>query len=127
MNIKQFLSLIILTAISQFSLNANDALNKQLHQAVGYQANLEKTQELLDKGANVNAINPASGNTPLHTAIYYGSWYRWEDPYEKIVKLLLERGADTSIQNKRGDTPIRLAEISGNPSVINLVKETLEN
>lgn len=49
---------------------------------------------LVKHGANINARD-AHGKTPLHHA--------YENP--KILRVLLELGADTRIQNGRGHTP----------------------
>jgi ankyrin repeat protein len=55
---------------------------------------------LLDKGANVNAIDAKTGKTGLHYAV--------EGLYTEIVKMLLNKGADPNLRDKEGLTPILL-------------------
>jgi len=59
---------------------------------------------LLDKGANVNALDNDM-NTPLHKtfAVYQ------EDRRRAIIQLLIDRGADINAQNKMGVTFMHLA------------------
>lgn len=56
------------------------------------------TQDLIKAGTNVNAIDPVTGNAPLHEA--YG--------YRTVAALLLG-GAKTTIKNKEGILPIQSA------------------
>jgi ankyrin repeat protein len=65
---------------------------------------LEAVKMLLDRGADVNAIDD-NGDTPMHGAAY--------GAYPTVVKLLAERGADPQIwkdKNKFGRTPLFIAE-----------------
>lgn len=57
-------------------------------------------EELLAKGANVNAKG-AYGWTPLHTAV--------ADGLKDIAELLLAKGADINAQSNNGMTPLHLA------------------
>ena len=56
---------------------------------------------LIKQFANVNGRND-SGDTPLHYAVQHND--------NSIIKILLENGADRHIQNKKGLTPIGLAQ-----------------
>ncbi|KAL8708465.1 MAG: hypothetical protein Q9220_006622 [cf. Caloplaca sp. 1 TL-2023] len=57
---------------------------------------------LLDYGADVNAVHPATGKTALHFAI--------ENPYYKgytnLIRNLLEHAADPNVLDKNGDSPL---------------------
>ena len=55
---------------------------------------------LLDRGARVNAVDEA-GNTALHHVVDKG--------FGRVVELLVERGADLEIANRRGQTPRAVA------------------
>lgn len=62
-------------------------------------------RELLNKGADVNAI--FSGNNPLHIACSNNN--------EIIIDILLEAEANVSVVDQRGDTPLHLALNFYNP------------
>jgi hypothetical protein len=59
---------------------------------------------LIDFGADLTAVNIA-GNTPLHTAASRNS--------KGCVQWLLKRGADRQKLNKTGQTPERIAALTG--------------
>jgi hypothetical protein len=63
---------------------------------------------LLDKGASVNATN-RDGNTPLHIAAFLCN--------EEIVRLLLQRGANPSLKNKRGETAVDVVRGAWGPEL----------
>ena len=58
---------------------------------------LEAVATAIELGADVNATNQA-GDTALHTAANQG--------FNSIVQLLADRGAELSVKNKRGLTPL---------------------
>ena len=72
---------------------------------------------LLDRGAiAADAVEPASGNGALHYAA--GA----ERP--EIVQLLLERGVDPSVKNKKGQTPRDVSPAGGRSAELLLAAET---
>ncbi|KAF4711840.1 hypothetical protein FOZ63_023761, partial [Perkinsus olseni] len=52
-----------------------------------------------DFGANVNYVNPRTGECPLHAAAVR------TDGGMEMLSLLLDRGADAGVQNSMGCTP----------------------
>jgi uncharacterized protein len=77
-----------------------DAVNAADETAVmmaALRGNLEWTQRLLDRGAQVNR----KGWTPLH--------YAASGPEPKVVSLLLDRGADIEARSPNGTTPLMMA------------------
>lgn len=58
----------------------------------------------LELGADVNRVN-ASGDTALHAAAGQGD--------DGVVQLLVSKGADLNVKNKRGLTPLALAKGEG--------------
>ena len=58
----------------------------------------EQVKHLLEMGADVNATEPSSGNTPLIEASAF--------KLPKIVKMLLEKRADVNVKNKKGNTAL---------------------
>lgn len=69
--------------------------NTPLHQAC-ISGNLDITQYLIKRGADINAQNHQE-NTPLHLAA--------EKNHFKIVKFLVEKGASPNLKNFRGHVP----------------------
>lgn len=55
------------------------------------------------------------GNTPVHAACKVGAL--------EALEFLLDRGADTTIQNKRGDTPLHVAVQEGHEHIYNRLME----
>jgi ankyrin repeat protein len=62
---------------------------------------LEAVTLCVELGADVNAVN-AAGDTPLHGAAYRGA--------DRIVHLLVDKGAKVNVKNKRQWTPLTVAE-----------------
>ena len=60
--------------------------------------------QLLDKGSNINALD-ANGNTPLMLSLHYEN--------SDIATILMNRGADYSIQNKFKKTALDMANERG--------------
>jgi len=82
----------------------------------------EVIEFLLERGADINKIETyllptrfQPKGTPLYVAASEGD--------EKVVKLLLERGADPSIRSTRGWTPMRAAKEHDHETVVALLLE----
>ena len=82
--------------------------------AAAFNGHLAICRLLLDKGAQVDAIN-SFGYTPLHYAAYQG--------HVEIVCLLCDRGADVEARDNEGWRPLHWAAYNGHISV---VKELIE-
>ncbi|MHB1456855.1 MAG: ankyrin repeat domain-containing protein [Armatimonadota bacterium] len=70
---------------------------------------IETVRTALDKGADVNALDEPEGTTLLHIAA--------EEDHIDIVKLLIERGADTEVENGFGETPLHQTAVHECPQV----------
>ncbi len=88
----------------------------ELHIAVE-EGNLEKVKKLIADGVNINAVTNQC-NTPLLTAEKSRSSDRFE-----IIKLLLDKGADSSKKDKQGRTIVDLALRSTDRSLSEFFEE----
>lgn len=62
----------------------------------------EVVQFLLEQGAKANIVIPEDGTTPLHIAVEHGD--------TECVKILCECGADVTVKNNAGESPMELAK-----------------
>ena len=68
---------------------------------VSHGASLEAARAACELGADVNAVN-AAGDTALHGAAHIRA--------DALVQLLADRGAVLDVKNRRGETPLMVAE-----------------
>ncbi|MDL5377514.1 M48 family metallopeptidase [Exiguobacterium mexicanum] len=94
-----------------------DAMAEEPIQGLAYNAaTYEEFETLLADGADVNTQD-LYDDTPLHNLLYN------EGVDIDTVELLLESGADVSLENKDGMTPAELAADSGQPQgIIDLIQ-----
>lgn len=62
-------------------------------------------EKLIEAGADVNAVNPSDGNTPLLLAS--------EVDNIEIVRLLIQKNAAVNMANKVGTTPLHKSASNG--------------
>ena len=95
----------IIKALVQAGANIN-ARDKSgytpLHEAAPRDNNLDIINALIQAGADINAREQLYGNTPLHRMVLANQ--------QQAVLLLLENGADATISNANGKTPLALAD-----------------
>ena len=72
---------------------------------------------LLELGADPNPQDE-QGNTPMHRLAQRGTG-------REFARLLLEHGADLSIKNVKGETPLDLAAKAKQPALLNFLREHL--
>ena len=72
----------------------------------------EEVKRRISQGAEVNAIR--IGQSLLHIACQSGN--------KKIVELLINSGADVNVSNRRGLTPLDIAERDGQTEIIELLR-----
>ena len=77
-------------------------------------ANIPLMDLLLQHGADVNAQETESGNTPLYVAASFGR--------EEVVALLLEKGADPNIVNREGWSPRHSAVVNGYKDIADKIR-----
>jgi ankyrin repeat protein/HEAT repeat protein len=82
-----------------------------LHLAA-YTGNIDKAEELIKSGAEINQKNKF-GVAPLHKAADKG--------HTKMVELLIEKGAEINLKNDFGATPLHRAAFEGHIEVAKLL------
>lgn len=68
---------------------------------------------LINKGEDVNEVNPANGWTPLHAAAANG--------HPKMCETLIEHGANVNAQDAQGMTPLHLAMARGHSKTVGVL------
>ncbi len=68
---------------------------------------------LITSGADFNARNTSNDATPLHRAVVGG--------HREVVETLLAHGADMDVKNRRGRTPLAVANQFGRAEIVELL------
>lgn len=79
----------------------------------------DSVRALLDSGVNVNRTDPSDGRTLLSTAAHAG--------LVDITALLLCRGADPSLCDNQGQTPLTLAARQGHVGVLQIMLDWIQD
>lgn len=79
----------------------------------------DSVRALLDSGINVNRTDPSDGRTLLSTAAHTG--------LVDITALLLCHGADPSISDNQGQTPLTLAARQGHVGVLQVILDWIQD
>lgn len=88
--------------------------------------NIRLAQLLIGNGAKLNCQNDI-GNTALHLAVWAGSPHDTPDsPAFAIVRMLLDAGADTTIENDRGRNVLELADFLIRPEMSRFLKDYMQ-
>ena len=74
---------------------------------------------LISSGAKINELDD-DGEAILHYAI---SDFIYLEARPKVIKWLLERGADPNLRNAKGETPLQLADRNDNEQIAKLLLE----
>ncbi|PKK51854.1 hypothetical protein CI102_5877, partial [Trichoderma harzianum] len=67
-------------------------------------------QQLLKVGAKIDAVSEAGNQTPLHIAV--------RNKYRDIVKILLDKGASTTLYNSLDFSPLQHSLYIGNLELV---------
>jgi ankyrin repeat protein len=87
--------------------------NEALHAVLALSKDGDVTRLLIERGADVNAMQTA-GYRPLHQAAVAGR--------EDLVRMLLEAGAEKMVRCDRGKTPAEYARERGHAAVAELLE-----
>ncbi|MBT28688.1 MAG: hypothetical protein CMO01_03425 [Thalassobius sp.] len=87
---------VVLVAGSLFTANAQESNIPPIFTAI-QRNNVQQVESMLDSGTDPGSSDMLR-NTALHQAAFYG--------YEKIIELLVAKGADINAVNEAGQTPL---------------------
>ncbi|MEM7617699.1 MAG: ankyrin repeat domain-containing protein, partial [Pseudomonadota bacterium] len=111
------IELVKLLTINGAKVNAKDNNgNLPFHNAAYYghmEVSTYLAQILFEYNANNNIINSSYSDSPLIKAV--------SKEYYDIVNILMERGADLDVTNKKGETVLHIASRLGNQEIIELI------
>lgn len=71
---------------------------------------LAATKLCIELGGDVNAQADSTGYAALHGVAFYG--------LDNVARLLVEHGADLELKNKKGETPLKIAEGTVNQAML---------
>jgi ankyrin repeat protein len=95
--------------------------NTALHEAVEAEQ-VAVVRQLVTHGADSNARGRDKGATPLHVAVWKFSEKRAEaSPTAAIATVLIEHGADVSLEDERGHSAVHHATEDGKPTMLKLL------
>lgn len=82
---------------------------------------LDMLKILIDNNANINILDDYSGMAPLHYAVSEKSLL-FREIRIKIVKLLIDRGADVNLVTKEGNAPLHIViDEIGNIKIVEIL------
>ena len=105
--------------ITHLLLEYGADLTKGIHRAAG-QCNVAGARRLLDHGANIEAVN-SEGDRPIHLSLRSLGFI---DERERMLKLLLERGAEINAYGANKECPLIIVARRGQTE---LVQQLLDN
>ncbi len=83
--------------------------------AAAYAGRSEPARLLIQYGVAIDAQGPYNGYTALHDAI-------WQNNVE-TARVIIEAGADLTLRNQEGQTPLEMAKARGRKQIVTLIEQ----
>ncbi len=83
--------------------------------AAAYAGRTEPARLLIQHGIAIDAQGPYNGYTALHDAI-------WQNNVE-TARVIVEAGADLTLRNHEGQTPLEMAQARGRKQIVALIEQ----
>jgi pectate lyase len=103
---------MILNRKGIFELLLEEGAELSMHTAA-YLGDIDKVRNFIEAGTNVNGEPLRGGITPLYWAV--------REHHEDVAELLIEKGANVQVKNRRGWTPLHHAVRGGNRDMVELL------
>ncbi|MBR7109258.1 MAG: ankyrin repeat domain-containing protein [Akkermansia sp.] len=112
-------SLLTTTALCALLAGGMSACKKEASNlpAAAAQGDLETVKDMVEDGVDIDAKEVKLGGTSLHEASAAG--------HAEVVLYLLEHGADPTVRDKKGETPLFRAVRNGHNEVVKVYAEKL--
>ncbi|MDP6891928.1 MAG: ankyrin repeat domain-containing protein [Verrucomicrobiota bacterium] len=91
-----------------------------IHEAA-IKADLAMVKRLVESGLDINHKDKKKV-TALHITAYYG-----QASHIRVAKWMLANGADVSLEDYKGNTPLDVAESRGNKEIAKIIEEAASN
>ena len=91
-----------------------------IHEAA-IKADLAMVKRLVKSGLDIN-IKGEKELTALHLTAYYG-----QASHIRVAKWMLANGADVSLEDYKGNTPLDVAKSRGNKEIAKIIEEAANN
>ena len=91
-----------------------------IHEAA-IKADLAMVKRLVKSGLDIN-IKGEKELTALHLTAYYG-----QASHIRVAKWMLANGADVSLEDYKGNTPLDVAKSRGNKEIAKIIEEAASN
>ena len=98
-----------MSKVTVMSLSGNTALQTAI-----LAGQTEMAGFFIDQKVDLDVKNSGNGATALHLAVYKKN--------SEVVRMLLMHGADKTIKDSRGNTPLQMAEMLGNQEIVKLLQ-----
>ena len=120
MNIDYLFKLLTLAAITVLIATGCSGSKGSIHEAA-IKADLAMIKRLVESGLDINHKDKKVV-TALHITAYYG-----QASHIRVAKWMLANGADVSLEDYKGNTPLDVAKSRGNKEIAKIIEEAASN